>query len=437
MIRSLIPIRIALLRFVALLACLVTAAADVEAQGNGYGGRVPRSILPKHAMAPRSTPSPHLPSAPSQPPALGAPFSDLPYPASTATNRTYESQPPRFLNVQQPEMEYDPPVQGPVMEGPAVGPQLPPVDQPCTNCQQSIDYWIVSTRHCPQEPKTACGCNLQVFHVVGDQQPVVSDIRTLGASIDPSLPACIFCHGSFVDFRSFRAESLQTYRWLQNASPQRLQVILFTWPSDNLKTLIPQVDVCALGRRSAINGFYMTQLIANLPGRQRLTLIGHSHGTRVVASAMQLMAGGQVQGYRLGFDPGHQRRIRVVMAAAAIDHDWLNPDKRYGMALQATECLVSLRNRHDFALSLYPLRKVWTSRALARSGFTGKDRSKLGWKNCYVHEIEVSDLIGNGHIWPHYYSKPQIAQAIRPFIYFESDPVVESAAPAPTPAVLR
>lgn len=196
-------------------------------------------------------------------------------------------------------------------------------------------------------------------------------------------------------------------------------MVFFSWPSDNVMTLIPHVDVCMLGRRSALNGFYLAQLIANTPQHQRLCLLGHSHGCRIVSSSLHLIAGGQVQGYQLGFQPGLQRRIRVVFTAAALDHDWLNPDKRYGRALRSVECLLSLRSRHDLALGLYPMRTIVGSRALARSGFTSKDRRLMGWQSDYVRELDVSHWLGTHHTWPHYLARPEIAAAISPYVYFD------------------
>ena len=106
------------------------------------------------------------------------------------------------------------------------------------------------------------------------------------------------------------------------------------------------------------------------------------------------------------------------MFAAAVDHDWLNPGERYDRALCSAECLLNVRNALDPALLLYPARRPLSSRALGQSGFTSKDRTRLGGWSARVRDLDVTNLIGHGHFWPDYYSRPEIARSIRHYVYF-------------------
>lgn len=120
-----------------------------------------------------------------------------------------------------------------------------------------------------------------------------------------------------------------------------LNFIYFTWPSEGpfslvpnnpFSTAIPCLDFGVLGRRAELNGFYLADLIGSLPGPTTVSLIGHSLGARTIATGLHLLGGGTVHG-KARWNPadcGH--RIRVVLAAAAIEHDWLNPGDRYGCA---------------------------------------------------------------------------------------------------------
>jgi hypothetical protein len=110
----------------------------------------------------------------------------------------------------------------------------------------------------------------------------------------------------------------------------------------------------------------------------------------------------------------------VVLAAAAIEHDWLNPGDRFGCALHRAECLLNLRNKCDLALSIYPLRRPFSSRALARTGFTRKDQRELGERLVQVSEVDVTPLIGGAHGWPNYCSQPSIANVVAPYVFFEA-----------------
>ncbi len=63
-------------------------------------------------------------------------------------------------------------------------------------------------------------------------------------------------------------------------------------------------------------------------------------------------------------DRGH--KIRVVLTAAAFDHDWLNPGNLYGRALCRTDALLNLVNQHDWALAFYHLRTLSSKQAVGR-----------------------------------------------------------------------
>jgi hypothetical protein len=255
-------------------------------------------------------------------------------------------------------------------------------------------------------------------------------LEELLGSLIPGAPVCIFAHGAFTRWQDVWQDADQTYQWLRGPCPQvPLNFIYFTWPSEGICSLasdnaftspVPGVDFFILGRRAERNGFYLADLIGALPPNSPVSLLGHSQGTRTISSALHLLAGGTVQ-KQARWNPadcGH--RIRVVFAAAAIDHDWLNQGERYCGALDRAECLLNLRNDRDLALALYPLRHPFSARSLARAGFTRRDRRHMGEHECQVGEINVTPLIGHHHSWPQYLCRPEIATAIAPYIYFAS-----------------
>lgn len=216
------------------------------------------------------------------------------------------------------------------------------------------------------------------------------------------------------------SQASATYRWLQTAScGDPVQVIHFTWPSSRpILVATVSCDVNLLGRRAARNGWYLAELLRHLPPESPVCLIGHSHGTRVVASALHLMGGGRVQGVAHRWARPNGRRIRTVFAAAAIRHDWLNPGERYGRALCSTECLINLKNRHDAALALYPLRHPFSGHSLGSRGFSSRDRSELrGWSH-KVQDYDVTRYIGHYHMWPQYLRYSSLAWLIRNYVYY-------------------
>ncbi len=284
------------------------------------------------------------------------------------------------------------------------------------------DYWIVSTRGGRCAVERGLGYNYEVFRFDGPNPGRATNIDELLGSLEPGVPVCFMAHGSFVTWDSMLNDSAYTYRWLREAAPcQRVHLIFYTWASDD-GGICPHIEVNKLGRRASLNGFYLADLVAKVSVDHPICLIGHSHGTRMVASALHAMAGGSIEGRKLATGAHPVRRIRVVLAAAAIDHDWLNPNERYGLALCRAEAVINLRNRADFPLLFYPLRRPVSTGALAITGVTRGDRAELGEWNQKIIDYGVTGLVGVGHIWAHYYSQPAIASAIRHYVYFDDSP---------------
>lgn len=235
-------------------------------------------------------------------------------------------------------------------------------------------------------------------------------------------------HGSYVRWQDVHPDAQKTFCWIRGAAPHLpLNYVYVTWPSD---PHLPPFDIQALGRASARNGFYLAQIIQTIPCDHPIGFIGHSHGARLTLSTLHLLAGGRVQGCSLTYPTGASHRFRAVLAAAAIDHDWLNPGERYGCALPITECVMSMRTRKDRALAFYPLRHPFSPASLGRKGFTRRDRRKLGHLGCRVREVDVTCYIGHHHFWQFYNKHPQLAHVSAPYVYFPDVQVQPASAPS-------
>lgn len=281
-------------------------------------------------------------------------------------------------------------------------------------------FWYVTTRHSPQ-----------VFNRGPVFRPGVAryeegigfrntDFETMKASLTPGVPICVMVHGSFVDTPSTWKESVPTWRWIRSASRGApVQMIYFTWPSERAYLPTVALDVHLLGRRAERNGYYLAEFLQHLPAESPVCFLGHSHGTRVISSGLHLLAGGTIQRTCHPWARVNGRRLRAVYAASAIDHDWLLPGQRYDRALQSAECILNLQNYSDPALLYYPLRiPLLSARALGRVGLTPLDRERLGPRQGQVVDWEVTRAIGPNHLWPHYFTKPNIAMAMRNYVYF-------------------
>lgn len=298
-------------------------------------------------------------------------------------------------------------------------------------CECESNFWIVSSRRCPQKAGRGCvGCRFDHFHYTTRGCEFQKSAQAFHNWLQPGVPICVIVHGSFVSFDGLMMETRQMARWIRSANPGRpLQIVYFTWPSDGPFTGLFQLDIAKLGRRSAFNGIYLSQFITTLPKHADISLIGHSHGARMVSAALHLLGGGTVQNFRLCRPSQCSRKLRVVYLAAAFDHHWLNPGERYDRAFCPVEALLNVRNESDLPLLFYPLRRPFSHRALARTGFTKKDRRKLGDALAKIAELDVTPQVGRRHLWQYYFQKPEIAAAISPYIFFTD----RQAVPVPTP----
>ena len=307
---------------------------------------------------------------------------------------------------QQPDAELDSIIPDPITSPPSVPP----------------GYWVVDSYASPQDFDTSaptfCPTVTRYDQCAGFRR---TNIVELTQTIQPGIPVCIFCHGSFVSWDDVLKESSETWKWLHEAcSNQQIQMIYFSWPSDRpVFSPIIQFDVNRLGRRAGRNGVYMASLIQQIPSECPVCLIGHSHGTRVITSSLHLLGGGAVEDYVLKSGPYPQHRLRAVFAASAMDHNWMNPGYRYDRALCSVECMLNLRNSCDPALFIYPLRRPFSGGALGYTGVTQRDRKRMGYCGNKIQELNLTEAIGPRHYWPSYLRQDWLAPAIRNYLFLD------------------
>lgn len=346
-----------------------------------------------------------------------------PIPSSAA--EPFRIQPDSLLNSSPPEI-----------------PQLPDQSliqtiEPAPSASLNPGYWLVNTWNCTQSSfdESPCVFRPEIIRCDSGGHARRHHPREFQSSFLPGVPVVIVVHGSFMDDSSVHPYAACTWRWLcAGSSGLPFQMIYFSWPSDRPPSLLTAIDVAVLGRRASRNGFYLLSLLQMIPPECPVCLLGHSHGTRVISSALHLMAGGTVEGLRHNCRGTNGRRIRTIFTASAIDHDWLLPGERFDRALYSTECLINLRNHLDPALVIYVLRRIGSGRALGCSGLTSADRRGLGSLNQRVRELDVSGLVGPRHLWPKYCDHPQLARTLRNYLYFADTIVLTGSNSSPESA---
>jgi hypothetical protein len=273
---------------------------------------------------------------------------------------------------------------------------------------------FVRSMGCPQSPITPepiCNFRYDYYGPDGLYHPVCGD--QMFQMLPADVPVVILIHGSFVDFEH-ETDLVDTFEWIRARAPDgRLLVLCYRWPSTaGCRVVLGSLAICQLAQRSEFHGFYLAQLINQIPEYNSVSLMGHSHGCRMIASALHLLSGGRVDGQGLSPCSWSERCIRVSFFSAAIDHDWLNPGHKYDRAIHRMCWLQNHRHSLDWALLTYVLRYPGSSRALGQTGFTRKDLKKLGPQTAKIHQFNGEGILLWGHGLKSHLKDP----AIEPYV---------------------
>jgi len=279
---------------------------------------------------------------------------------------------------------------------------------------QGLEYWVVSTRACPQILGSAPGPFLQAFRV---------DSRGRLARRDPAAllathrPVIFLVHGTYYTAEKAVNEGLRICDDLAGEVPSDAVVVAFTWPSQRGATSLVR-DVNDKARRAFVAGYHLAWFLQGFPPGSRVSLIGHSHGGLAVLAALHLLGGGilddgddatilQVRGQRL--------RLRAVVIGAACDRHWLDPGERFGHALAASEGILCLYNPIDPVLVVHPFGEYSDHRrALGKAGVLTEDRSTTRYR-----QRNIGVLIGPRHTFRGTTANPVITRWIGPYVWSE------------------
>ncbi|WP_166821870.1 lipase family protein [Thalassoroseus pseudoceratinae] len=341
--------------------------------------------------------------------------------------------------------------QGPILLPPAsptpVAPALPEIEQSPNieqppGMDQAIEpvesYWVVSSRRCRQSGQPGCTAGEFGYVYSGpDGQKQVQDAAAFHASLQPDLPICVVVHGSFMEWAELYEIAPRIQRWIQSGQPlARAQFVFFTWPSEDRNLNLGPIDLAPRGVQASYNGIYLAHFLTQLPQQTPVSLVGHSHGTRVIGSALHMLGGGYVSRYRLAFPP-QQRRIRTVFLAGAFDRHWLFPNGRFEAALPVMERMLNVVNRSDYSLQLYPLRRPFSDVAIGHVGLGTAGSAYLGPYRERYRDFDATRFLRATHGWDAYLREPEIAQVMANTVFF-SEPVaieLQSKRPSYAPGV--
>ncbi len=294
------------------------------------------------------------------------------------------------------------------------------------------DVWLISSR---QASLADCRRNQSL------------DVRQLDADgnwqrreleapwIEPVLGGrtIIHIHGYNTDVDDAPQHGLWVREQLAKAHPESLPArwIIWSWPSERA-TGAPLSDLRLKADLAEEHAVFLARWLEQVPPDQRVSLMGHSYGARMATAALHLLAGGTIEELALT-EPacgGPSCPVRLALTGAALDDDWLLPDRRHGLALDPAEHVLIVVNPFDAVLKVYP--RLWGHRGPLALGSRGlRETPELALLCNRITEWDVGNWVGKGHLSSRYLAVPAVSRGLALFLAPACGPAVATEHPPP------
>ena len=265
---------------------------------------------------------------------------------------------------------------------------------PVTPCLRPGDQiWVISSRRLPAN---VCGeppLEVAVCEASSSSSSSWRSAELKEFLYDTDFPGAtvIYVHGNRCT-RSFVVErGALYYRILSRRSARPLRLVLWSWPSDQIKGALNDIRTKAV--RTNAEAYYLGWVLRQMPHAHHVSLIGYSYGSRIIVGAMHAAAGGRVAGRQLtDGSPCPANCLHAVLLAAALDYRWMCPGGCFQKALVPADRVLITVNRKDPVLKRYR-----SAGAPARRSRTWRRRASLLPRGCKVQELDVSQGVGRSH----------------------------------------
>lgn len=277
-------------------------------------------------------------------------------------------------------------------------------------CDPSRDVWLLSTRYAPHYgPLENAAENISYRKLMNNCCWAGADPAVF--QTDVATPTVVYIHGNNTNVNTAAMKGMYVYRSIRSAVGCRpFRFVIWSWPASRVYRR-PRNDIPMKADKSDVNSYYLATWLNGLPPTVKVSLTGHSFGPRIIGGALELLAGGEVDGKRLPetitdkWRDGKRNPIRMVLLAAAIDANWFSPCGQYGNALSLVEDALITQNCCDRALRRYPRMNGRRRSGPEAMGYIGPccvaDPSK-------VHVVDVSCTVGKPHDWRCYCTAPNV-----------------------------
>lgn len=306
--------------------------------------------------------------------------------------------------------------------GAAVPIHEPSFQKPTSSANQ---LWLIDSRAAPSEHASVHHAGRLTYWHRGPTRWHTANLEQLLQTDDPDVITLIYVHENRVS----RSESFQradvVFSSLRQQVPDScsFRMLAFSWPSDRIG-ILPRPDARIKARRSEAHGLYLAWVADKIQPDVPVGMFGMSYGARVITAALHHLGNGSIEGRRLPIAaPANRAPIRIVIAAAAIDADWLQPGQRHGCALSQVDNALVLFNPRDRVLKRYPRvfvrNRLFVGIRLSRRGgsqalgYAGPAAMQSCWGgSSRLTPCNVSDQVGGSHSWKDYAGSPAMMRRI-------------------------
>jgi len=239
-----------------------------------------------------------------------------------------------------------------------------------------------------------------------------STAATFQASAVPGVPTAVLIHGNDTDDEWAVRHGNELYGLMkQQAGGRPFRLVVWSWPADRVLRRT-RADVQTKVCRSDVEAYYLARVIQDVPKDTPLSLLGYSLGCRKAAGSLPLLAGGAVGGRGLAPDvlavwnAAGPRPIRVMMVAAAMDPNWLEPSCPRGLAPLAVERILVTTNSCDRVLKWYS--RLYGPHGPEAMGYLGP----AGTAGGKLEVVDVSCEVGRNHDFQRYHVSSPVFQRL-------------------------
>ncbi len=302
-------------------------------------------------------------------------------------------------------------------------------DDPCASRPQD-EVWLVSARNvsCVDPNDTL---HLPTQRYVPGAGWETGELHQLFQPTTPDQITVIFVHGNRVSSGEAASEGRFVYRLLtsQVDDPVSIRFVVWSWPSAQVRGQLRDVRVKA--QRTDLGGHSLGWFLQQLSPEQRVSLLGYSFGARIATGGLHVASGGQLAGRVLAPRDEAAPQARVVLLAAALHNNWLQPGCYHGDALTHVDYLLNLYDCCDPVLKRYPL--LYKHSHAQALGFTGMNMSGLGEMADRIEQRDVCSIVQRSHEAIHYFESARLRQRMQQVLFWhaiEREPTGEPCCPS-------